>query len=203
MPDILATLFGTGEKARVMRFFVLNPGKSFLLTEVRDKTRLATPDTRKNITLLTKIDLVKVNTRDGKKRFMLNDQFMYYQELRNLFIKSNTYPHCSEVQNMKSLGRVTLVAISGVFMNYAHAELDLLIVGDRIKRPTLNEKIARIEAEIGHEVRYSKMTTEDFLYRLEMMDRFLIDFLTGPHDAILNTIPESTQFLSALQKKHS
>ncbi len=103
---------------------------------------------------------------------------------------------------MKALGRVTLVAISGVFMNYPHAELDLLIVGDRLKRSTLNEKIARIEAEIGHEVRYSTMATDDFLYRLEMMDRFLIDFLTGPHDAILNKMPESTQFLTRLQKKH-
>ncbi len=57
MPDVLATLFGSGEKARVMRFFILNPGKAFLLTEVRDKTRLATPDVRKSITLLTKVDL--------------------------------------------------------------------------------------------------------------------------------------------------
>ncbi len=201
MADVLTTLFGSKEKARIMRFFILNPGSKFTLKDVREKTRLEADRVRKAVTMLTKLGLLKEDVARRQKVYGVDEQFPYYNELRNLFVKSNVYPHCSEVQNMKKLGSLQLVAISGVFMNYPHAEIDLLVVGNNVKRPALNEKIARIEAEIGHEVRYSTMSTEDFLYRLEMMDRFIIDFMTGPHDMIINKVPEKTEFLINLQKK--
>lgn len=183
-----------------MRFFILNPGKGFLFAEVREKTQVESPEARKVITGLVKIDLVKMSTKDGKKQYALNDQFVYYNELRNLFVKSNVYPHCTEVKNIKTIGSIKLVMISGVFMNYNRAEIDLLIVGDDMKRTSLLKVIAAIEAEIGKEVRYMSLTTEDFQYRLDMMDRFLIEFFAGPHDAIINRVPRLNRFIAEIKR---
>jgi len=183
-----------------MRFFVLNPGKSFLFADIRKKTQIPANDVRKLITSFTKVNLIKSSTRLGKKYYTLNDSFTYYNELRNLFVKSNVYPHCTEVKRIKDIGSIKLVMISGVFMNYNKAEIDLLIVGDDIDRECMLEVIGAIEAEIGHEVKYMALTVEDFHYRLEMMDRFLIEFFAGPHDAIINKIARLGRFIAEIKR---
>ncbi len=200
MPEILEILMGSKSRARVMRFFVLNPGKNFLFAEIREKTQIPTNDVRKLVASFIKVNLVKTSTREGKKYYTLNDSFTYYNELRNLFVKSNVYPHCTEVKRIKDVGSIKLVMISGVFMNYNRAEIDLLIVGDDMDRKNLIEVISAIEAEIGHEVKYMALNVEDFHYRLEMMDRFLIEFFAGPHDAIINKISKLSRFISEIKR---
>lgn len=182
-----------------MRFFILNPGKSFVFADVREKTQMSSADVRRDINAFLKVGLIKVQLRNDKKAYMLDETFSYYVELRDLFIKSNVYPHCTEIKNLKRAGRIKLVMISGVFLNYAKSEIDLLLVGDDIDREVLNEVMSAIEAEIGREVRYMALSMEDFHYRLEMMDRFLIDFFSGPQDTIINKIPGLSRFISEIK----
>ncbi len=200
MPEILETLMGSKSRARVMRFFVLNPGKQFTTSDVREKTQVTPTEVRKNVTALQKIGLIRVVSKNGKKHYILNESFVYYVELRNLFVKSNVYPHCSEVKNLKNVGNIKLVMISGVFMNYDRSAIDLLVVGDDIKREKLLKVIEAIEAEIGHEIKYMALTMEDFHYRIEMMDRFLIELFAGPQDAIINMVPRLARFIAEIKR---
>ena len=39
------------------------------------------------------------------------------------------------------------------------------------------------------------MNTDEFKYRLDMLDRFLIDFLEGPYSEIVNKIPGLKRFV--------
>lgn len=200
MPEVLETLFGSKSRARVMRFFVLNPGRRFDTGEISEKIHIPRQKLRTDITALERIDLIKSRKMQRGKTYTLNEKFPYYAELRNLFIKSNVYPHCVEVKKLKDVGRVKLVMVSGVFLNYAKAELDLLIVSDDMSRARLERAIGDIEAEIGREVRYMPLTLEEFDYRLEMMDRFLIEFLAGPHDTIVNKVPRLNHFISGIKR---
>jgi len=199
MPEVLETMFGSKSRARMMRFFILNPGKYFDRATVAEKIQLPRQKLRKDFSALQKIGLIKSRKAQGKKVFILNEQFAYYPELRELFIKANAYPHCSEVKTLKDIGRVKLVMVSGVFLNHTKADLDLLIVGDDISRAKLKRSIAAIEAEIGKEVRYMSLTIEEFDYRLEMMDRFIIEFLAGPHGTIVNRIPRLNRFIAEIK----
>ncbi len=50
----------------------------------------------------------------------------------------------------------------------------------------MNERILRnrvrvLEAELGKEIRYAAMSTQDFFYRLNMSDKLLRDILDYPH----------------------
>lgn len=199
MAEVLEVLFGSKSRARVMRFFVLNPEKDYDFTQVREKTQMKSVDVRKDINALVKIGMVKTRTRRGKKNYLLNENFSYYVELRDLFIKSNVYPLCTEVKNLKDVGRMKLILVSGVFLNYAKSQIDLLVVGDDISPAKLKSNVAAIEAEIGHEVRYMSLSMEDFHYRLEMMDRFMIEFLAGPHDTIVNKMPKLNRLISEIK----
>ncbi len=200
MPEILEVLMGSRSRARIMRFFVLNPGKEFLFAEIREKTQTSLGDARREIAAFEKIGLVSVGTRDRKKIYSINEGFVYFNELRNLYVKSNVYPQCTEVRNIKRIGSVKLVMISGVFMNYSRSEIDLLIVADDTSRTKIDSSIAAIEAELGKEVRYMLLRSEDFQYRLDMMDRFLIEFFSGPHDAIINKVPRLSRFISEMKR---
>ncbi len=200
MPEILESLFGSKSRSRMLRFFVLNPGKEVTMKDLKEKMGVDGRRIRADINVLARIEFVTEVTRKGIKYYMLNESFPYYVELRNLFIKANTYPQCKELDKINSIGRIKLVLISGIFLNYDKSRLDILIVCDDMSRTKLVKAIEAIESEIGREVRYMAMSSEELMYRLDMMDRFLIEVLGAPHDIVVNNIPKLQKFVISLQK---
>ena len=71
--------------------------------------------------------------------------------------------------------------------------MDLLIVGDKMKRGKIEEGIRKLEAEIGAELVYAIFDTKEFLYRLNMYDKLVRDILDYPHEILLQTRELSTQ----------
>jgi hypothetical protein len=200
MPEILEHLFGSRSRSRMLRFFVLNPGKEIALRDLKAKMNVDGRRVRGDINMLLKIDFIKETSRKKEKYYTLNESFPYYIELRNLFIKANTYPQCKELKRINEAGRVKLIMVSGIFLNYDKARLDVLVVCDDMSRTKLAKAIEIIEAEIGKEVRYMAMTSDELNYRLDMVDRFLIDFLSSPHDIVINKIPKLQKFILSLRK---
>ncbi len=200
MPEILEHLFGSKSRSRMLRFFALNPGKEVTVVEMKERMNVDGRRIRADINMLLKIDFIKQVTRKKEKAFSLNETFPYYVELRNLFIKANTYPQCKELKKIEEAGRVKLILISGIFLNYDKARLDILVVCDDLNRVKLGKAIEAVEAEIGREVRYMAMTSEELSYRLDMMDRFLIDVLGSPHNTVVNRVPKLQKFILNLRK---
>lgn len=200
MPEILEHLFGSKSRSRLLRFFVLNPGQEVTMKDLKKKMSIDGRRIRGDLSAFLRIDLIKQTTRKKEKYFSLNESFPYYTELRNLFIKANTYPQCKELKRINEAGRVKLIMISGIFLNYDKSRLDILVVCDDMSRTKLAKAVEIIEAEIGKEVRYMAMTSDELNYRLDMMDRFLIDFLSSPHDIVVNKVPKLQKFILNLRK---
>ncbi|MFA5986930.1 MAG: hypothetical protein WC819_06310 [Parcubacteria group bacterium] len=200
MPEILEHLFGSRSRSRIMRFFILNPGKEVTMAELKERMSVDGRRVRADINMLLKVGFITQVVRKKEKFFSFNESFPYYVELRNLFIKANTYPQCKELKKIEEVGRVKLVLISGVFLNYDKARLDILIVCDDLNRPKLVKAIEAVEAEVGREVRYMAMTSDELNYRLDMMDRFLMDVLGSPHDLVINKVPKLQKFILSLRK---
>lgn len=81
--------------------------------------------------------------------------------------------------------------LSGIFVN-KNSTVDLLMVGNEINKDRL-ETILNSEVATKRPVRYSILTKDDFLYRLECKDRFLTDILKDTENIVaINkmTIPE-------------
>ena len=200
MPEILESLFGSKSRSRLLRFFVLNPGKEITMKELKSQMNTDGRRMRADINVLLRIEFITQTTRKGEKYFTLNESFPYYIELRNLFVKANTYPQCKELKKINDIGRVKLILISGIFLNYDKSRVDVLIVCDDMSRTKLAKAIGLIESEVGKEVRYMTMTSEELMYRLDMMDRFLIDVLSAPHDIVVNKIPKLQKFILNLKQ---
>lgn len=200
MSETLEILFGSKIRTRLLRFFVLNPGQRYDTKTISEKIKIDRKSMRIDLNALEKIELISSKKLKGKKLYILNEEFPYYLEFKTLFIKSNIYPHCSEVKRFGSLGKVKLLILSGVFIDKERAKLDLLIVGDDISRVRVASYVSNIEAEIGKEIHYMQLSLEQFDYRLEMMDRFIAEFLSDSHIMIVNKIPRLSQLISSLKK---
>ena len=75
--------------------------------------------------------------------------------------------------------------VSGVFIKNKDTRVDLLIVGDKIKKSKVEEEVRKLEAEIGTELVYVVFDTKEFIYRLDMYDKLVRDILDFPHEVIL------------------
>jgi hypothetical protein len=200
MSEILESLFGSKARARILRFFLLNPEQEYSLAEVAKKNMLEHSRFQKEVNSLKKIKFLLEKSRQGKKYFVLNTEFPFYPELRNLIIKSNVFPQCLSLGKLKNIGDVKLAMLSGVFLNYPKSKADMLLVVDNLNRTKLRNLMINLEAEIGKEIRYVLITSEEFKYRMNMLDRFILEFIEGPHDELVNKVPMLKRFAATLKR---
>ena len=56
--------------------------------------------------------------------------------------------------------------------------------------------MSSLEAEIGKEIDFVLMSGEEFKYRLNMLDKFILEFLEGPHEEIINKLTWLKHFIA-------
>jgi len=190
--ETLSKLFGSENKVKIMRLFLFNPETIFNVREISNRVKSDPAKVRREMSLLEKAGLVKKRSSVKKKTpgqcFSLDHNFTYLSALQNFLI--NTEPlHAKEIiRRINRLGSIKLIITAGVFIQEPESRADLLIVGDYIKKPSLDNTIKTLESEIGKELRYAYFTTEDFNYRLSMFDKLTRDILDYPHKKLLNRL---------------
>lgn len=196
MSEILENIFGSKEKTRVLRFFLQNPELEYGVKEVAKRNMLNVKKTKKEIDNLARIKFILPRTKKGKIFYLLNQNFIFYPELKNLVAKDNIFPQSKSLSRIKDLGNIKLAVISGAFINYHKSKADMILVGDGVSRAKLNNLMNNLEAEIGKEVDFVLMSGEEFKYRLNMLDKFILEFLEGPHEELINKIYGLRRFIA-------
>lgn len=191
--EILSKILGSGARVKIMRLFLLNKGKGFTVKDVSKRSRVVPEVTRKELKLLSVVGFIKKRGLN----WHFNTQFKYEDEFEELLIRSDIIKTESILDYLKKTGRTKLVIISGIFIKNQDSRVDLLIVGDKIKRGKTEEAIKKIEAEIGTELVYAIFDTKEFLYRLSMYDKLVRDILDYPHEIILETKELNSRSLGA------
>jgi hypothetical protein len=196
MSEILESLFGSRERARLLRFFLQNPEPIFSFSEIVKKNMINPGKAKNELANLVKIKFALKRTKGGKTFYQLNQEFNFYPELKNLIAKSNVYPQCQSLAKVGKIGNIKLAVISGVFINYAKSKADMIIVGDAVSKAKLKNLMGSLEAEIGREINFVLMTMDEFKYRLNMLDKFVLEFLEGPHEEVINKISGLKRFIA-------
>ncbi|OGI26012.1 MAG: hypothetical protein A3J76_05240 [Candidatus Moranbacteria bacterium RBG_13_45_13] len=189
MSEIFSQLFESRVRSRLMKFFMLNDKQEFSFSEVVKKNKMRSTDVNRELARLEKMKMIAGRVRKGRRFFHTNREFVFFPELRNLVVKSNTLPECRSLGRVKNLGKVKLALMSGVFLNHPKGRADLLIVGDELSRAKMKHLFESLEAEVGKEINYSVMNSEEFKYRTDMLDKFIMEFLEGPYEEIVCRIP--------------
>ncbi len=202
--ETLSKLFSGEARVKMMRLFLFNPDLFLNLEQIVTKTRITPKEAEAEVEVLKKAGMIRgrktIQFVSFKKRgkvlekkkkvtsWHLNPNFEYLSQLQNLLI--NTRPLRKEeiLRRLSGVGKLKMVIIAGVFIQNTDSRVDLLIVGDNLKKGMIDRVIKNMEAEIGKELVFSSFETPDFHYRLGMYDKLVRDILDYPHQKLLDKL---------------
>ncbi|MGH7249545.1 MAG: hypothetical protein ACREGC_01085, partial [Minisyncoccia bacterium] len=159
--------------------------------DVVKRSRVSSDSVRRELRMLASVNFI----RKRSKGWAFNPTFKYAPEMEALIISAGSLNNETIANIFKKVGRVKLLVTSGVFIKNHDSRVDLLVVGDKMKKNRIEEGVHKLEAELGTELVYATFNTKEFIYRLNMYDKLVRDILDYPHEVILETKELSTQAL--------
>lgn len=204
--ELLSRLLGGIDRVKIMRLFLHNEDIIFSLHDIVERTKSKGAIARKELTALVGIGFLEkkktktyVSNGAGKKSsskmkevivFKLNPAFPHTQALKDLLFDFQSLDKKELASRFKMIGRIKLFIVSGIFIGETKSRVDILIVGESIKKQKAENVIKVLSAELGREVVYAIMDGEEYEYRYKMYDKFLRDILDMPHEAVIDKIRE-------------
>lgn len=194
----LEQLFGSKTRARLLALFLQHPEQSYFVRELTRKIDAQLNSVRRELQNLVELGVIMERVdqpvsksssalSDKKKYYVANPEFMLYEDLRGLFTKASVFLKNNLVQEIDDHGDIAYLAFTGRFVGNAAAPTDILIVGG-IDQKALQKVVSAFENEMGHEINYTLMPKDEFLYRRQVTDRFLFSLLEGDKIVMIDRV---------------
>ena len=174
-------LFGSKTRAKLLKLFFENPEKSFYVREMTRVIDEQINSVRRELLNLEGIGIIKNETFDNKVYYSANNKHPFYRPMIDIFskkidtvrdkdIKETTWEcYCRPVKNYLK-GLVVTNRLPG------QDGVDLLIIGnDKTKKLTRWAEV--VEKKQGKPLNYVIMSPDDFSYRKNVRDRFVMEIL--------------------------
>jgi hypothetical protein len=200
--EVLGKIFNSPSRVKLMRLFLLNETQCFDSTDIVTRSKVTPALARRELALLVGANFIKrrsfiktVSVKRSKKiifkkkraqGFCLNYSFPYLRALAALLVDAESVHSDDLLKRIRPHGKIKLILAAGVFTQNPDSRLDLLVVGDHLKRPAIERTIRGLEAEIGKELAYAVFETDEFLYRANMYDKLVRDIVDFPHEKVLD-----------------
>jgi len=126
-------------------------------------------------------------TKKAEKSFMVNKQFILFEELKALIMKAQVLYEEDFINSLKKTGSIKLLVMSGFFVGNKGAKVDLLVVG-KVNKPKVEKLVEELEKELDREINYTCMEEREFKYRREVTDVFLYEVLESKKFVVINEL---------------
>ncbi|MCH8049719.1 winged helix-turn-helix transcriptional regulator [Patescibacteria group bacterium] len=195
-------LFGSKTRVRLLGLLLDNPGRSFYVRELTRRIDAQLNSVRRELQNLVKLgiilevegkilpgesDYAPKRGKEKKKFYRANDAFPFFDELRVIMKKSAILMNRSFVRELQGNGKIDLLFLTGRFIDNDEVPSDVLIIG-KIDAKKLEKAIANFEKEISREINYTYMPKDEFLYRRDVKDRFLMSLINSDKVALINEL---------------
>lgn len=178
--SVLKALFSSQTRVKLLSTFLLHPEQEYFIRELTRLLNEQINSIRRELENLRRLGLVKARHRNRKKYYRVDVDFILYNDLRSLFSKA-VQGESSIVTSLRGLPNVKLILLAGTFCG-TESKVDILLVGD-VKKEVVEALLAQ-DPSMKH-VKYSVFPEADFLYRLSLKDRFVLDILNDPRHLII------------------
>ncbi len=199
--ETLAKLFGGQARVKIMRLFLLNNESVFEVSDVSGRSRVTKVNARKEVNALSAMGFIKQKlviregSRGSKKKvsaWQLDPSFPYIDSIRDLLVDPSLLLREDLSARFKQVGKIKLMIVSGIFIGSDKSRVDILIVGDKLKKNVIQQIIKSLESDIGKELDYVVLDAEEFKYRIDMYDKLVCDIIDLPHEKIIDNGQLST-----------
>jgi len=196
--DPLAILFGNAARVKLLRFFLFNPSKEFLFDDISKRARLVRRTARTEMTSLEKAGVIKQKTiyieQEGHTKkikaiaYTLNKDFPELAALQTFLFETAPIDGKNLLKHLRAAGTLDFVGISGVFVRDFEQRLDVILAMKKFSQTKIEKAIRGLEAEVGIEIRFAAMSSEDLIYRVGMYDKLTRDFFDYGHQVLVDRI---------------
>lgn len=206
--ELLVKLFGGSERVKIMRFFLHHEESILSPKDVTDKTKSKSILVRKELAVLSAIGFLEKRKNrsyvlSGVKRnksvikevtgFSLNKDFPHNQALKDLLFDFESVDKKELAARFKHAGRIKLFLVAGIFIGDVDSRVDVLIVGEALKRQKAEKVFEILSSELGRELEYAVMDVDEFEYRFKMYDKFIRDIIDMPHEKVIDKFSKKVE----------
>ena len=118
----------------------------------------------------------------------LNKSFPELAALQRFLFETALIDGKTLLGHLRKAGTLDFVCVSGVFVRDFEQRLDVLLTMKKLPEKQIETAIRSLESEIGMEIRYATMTSEDLLYRVGMNDKLTRDIFDYKHQILVDKI---------------
>lgn len=173
-------------RVELIELFFSKPSEMWYVRELTRLTGEEINAVRRELARMQEVGMVRSEERGNRLYYMLNPQYEFFPDLLTMVAKTTGLGKDLR-KNKKKLGDVKFIMFSGPFARFGkrlHTDVDILVVGN-IVLPELSALVKAEESKRGHEINYTVMTEEEFLFRKNRRDPFLRDILAGSRVMII------------------
>ncbi|HRV76065.1 MAG: winged helix-turn-helix transcriptional regulator [Candidatus Nomurabacteria bacterium] len=211
-------LFGSKTRVKLLKFFFANQDEEFFVRELTRLLDEQINSIRRELINLADAGVVKSIDKENKVYYRLNKEGDLYEGLDKILAPrvEATSGDAKEVKAGKVVGvagekkgivvkdaklklvkdeigaleGIKLVSVSGSLLKNAPRGVDLVAVGDLSDKDEVKfkEVVSGIETKLNKSLNYVLFSEEDYRYRLKINDRFIISFLQGKHEVLLDEL---------------
>lgn len=176
---MLKNLFTSNTRIKLLNTFLLNPDGEFFVRELTRQLDEQINSVRRELDNLKSMGLLKSRAKNRKKYFTVNKNFILFKELKSIIIKSTNSSE-NLIKNILKMGKIDFLLISGLFVG-KDSQVDILVVGE-IDKVELEAFLDTLQAD--RPIRFSILSTNDFLYRIKCRDKFILDLIGDSENII-------------------
>jgi len=184
---MLEQLFGSRTRVKLLRLFLTNPKISYFVRELTRKINERINSVRRELDNIERIGLISSQDIGQKKYYKVDVNHILYSELKSLLLKSQITLERNLARDLKNMGQVSYLALTGSFVGIKDVPTDILIVG-KVNRLKLRRLISKFKKDFDHQIKYTIMSKKEFDFRNNMTDRFLYNILENKRIVIIDKI---------------
>jgi len=178
----LKDLFVSKVRVKLIQIFLNKPQEMFYVRQLVRETDEEINAVRRELARLEARGLIKSEPRANRLYYFFIKTYPFYQDLISLVAKTTGLGEDIR-KNRNKIGKVKFAMLSGKFAHQLEreepTEVDLLVVGT-IVLPELSAVVRRAEVTRKREINYTAMTVEEFNFRKQRRDPFLLGILSLP-----------------------
>jgi len=183
---MLEQIFGSTIRTKVINYFCLHLDEQIFVRELTKNLGGQLNSVKSELDHLVKFGLLKSEIKKGKKSYFVNKEFSLLSELKNLVFKAITLEEMRIANKMSKLSGLGLLIFTGNLSNTS-TKTDVLIVG-KVKKPDFYKFLEKMPEGMIENLRYTFLSKSDYIYRLDITDKFIYDILSHEHITIVDKI---------------
>ncbi|MFC1566251.1 nucleotidyltransferase domain-containing protein [bacterium] len=175
---MLQTLFSSKARVNILKLLLLNPKGSFYQREISSLTNESIRSVQREVKKLEEIGFLSKSIQGKSVYYRVNESFIIYEDLKNIFIKSAGI--AEELKNhLKKTQDIEVVFVYGSYAKGAiqkSSDIDIFVIGTVTSRQ-ISKILSKPQKELAREINYVVFTKKEFREKIRKKNHFVLSIL--------------------------